>query len=326
VRAVGRAPLRIAIVTPAPPRSRQGNRVTALRWARILRRLGHRARLSSDYDGREADLLVALHARRSAPAVERFAARHPGRPVVVALTGTDLYRDLGRSRRARIALERAARIVVLQPRALTELPERLHSRTRVIFQSVRAGRRGRAARGRFDVCVLGHLRAVKDPFRAALAARLLPPESRVRVVQAGGALEPGMERRARAEEARNRRYRYRGEIERPRALALLARSRLLVLSSRLEGGANVLSEAIALGVPVLASAIPGSIGILGEDYPGLFPCGDTRRLSALLGRAESDPGFYRELARRCRRLRALVDPARELRSWKNLLAELAPRA
>ena len=318
-----RAPLRIAIVTPARRGSLQGNRVTALRWARILRDLGARVTVTTEYSGQRADLLIAMHARRGAAAVSRFAAAHPGRPIVVALTGTDLYRDLPRSRKAARALEQAARIVVLQPPARDRLAPHLRAKTRVIYQSVkRTVRRKRRAARSFDVCFLGHLRAVKDPFRAALAARLLPPESRIRIVAAGRALEAGMARRARAEERRNPRYRWLGELSHARVLALLARSRLLVLSSRLEGGANALSEALAVGVPALASDVEGSSGILGPDYPGLFPVAHTRRLTALLSRAESDSAFYRELERRCHRLAPLVAPARELRSWKKLLAEL----
>jgi glycosyltransferase involved in cell wall biosynthesis len=102
----------------------------------------------------------------------------------------------------------------------------------------------------------------------------------------------------------------------------LARSRLLAVTSKLEGGANVVSEALAHGVPVVSSHIEGSLGILGNDYPGYFPVGDTRALADLLIRCESDPAFYRSLQTHCRRLKPLVHPARERRSWKQLLAEL----
>jgi glycosyltransferase involved in cell wall biosynthesis len=140
--------------------------------------------------------------------------------------------------------------------------------------------------------VLGHLRPVKDPFRTAEAARLLPASSRIRVLHAGAALSPAMEHQARAEEAINSRYRWLEDLPRWKALRLLARSRLLVLTSLMEGGANTISEAIAAGVPVLASRIPGSVGLLGTQYPGYFPVGDTAALAALLTRAETDTKFY----------------------------------
>ncbi|HEV2450709.1 MAG TPA: glycosyltransferase, partial [Streptosporangiaceae bacterium] len=98
---------------------------------------------------------------------------------------------------------------------------------------------------------------------------------------------------------------------------------LLVLTSRHEGGANVISEALAAGLPVICSAIPGSTGMLGDDYPGYFAVGDTRALARALDRAERDQaGYYRDLQNRCASLAWLVDPERERRAWAGLLAEL----
>jgi glycosyltransferase involved in cell wall biosynthesis len=172
------------------------------------------------------------------------------------------------------------------------------------------------------VCVLGHLRPVKDPFRTALAARLVPAASRLRVLHLGAALSPEMAAQARAEAAENPRYRWLGEVSRGRALRLLGRCRLLVLTSEMEGGANAISEALAVSVPVLSSHIAGSVGLLGAEYPGYFPVGDTAALAKLLERAESDATFHLELQQWCKRLRPLVDPARERQSWADLLAEL----
>jgi putative glycosyltransferase (TIGR04348 family) len=315
--------MRIQIVTPARPGARTGNVVTALRWARILRGLGHRVRVAQDYRGQRCDLLLALHARRSARAVFQFRRLHPRKPIVLALTGTDIYGAGSSSRRARRATELADRLVILQPLARREIPPRRRRRARVIFQSVekRRGRRKHSS-GFFDVAVVGHLRRVKDPFRAALAARLLPPESRIRVLQAGAALEPGMATRARAEQRRNPRYHWLGSLSYASARRLLARSRLLVLSSFLEGGANVISEAVIAGVPVLASRIPGSVGLLGRDYPGYFPVGDTRALARLLCCAETDARFYNRLRRWCAQRAPLFHPTHERAAWKKLLGEL----
>jgi len=326
--------MNITIITPAPPQSRKGNRVTALRWSRLLRQLGHRARIRQEYHGEGCDLLVALHARRSFTAIEHFRRLYPDRPLVVALTGTDLYDEIHRDETARQALALASRLIVLQPLGVQELPERFRAKARVIYQSTKASpaspgpsrgsarKTGGSARETvFQVCVLGHLRPVKDPFRAAEAVRLLPPSSRIRVVHVGAALDATMAARVRLESSVNSHYRWLGDLPRWKTLRVLAGSRLLVLTSLMEGGANVLSEAIAARVPVLCSRIAGSVGILGADYPGYFPVGDTRALAALLERAENDAQFYRSLKKSCQKLRPLVHPARERESWRRLLRE-----
>jgi putative glycosyltransferase (TIGR04348 family) len=315
--------MKIRLITPAPAHSRKGNRVTALRWARLLRQLGHQVLIEERYEGGGGDLLVALHARRSFDSAARFRREHPELPLLVCLTGTDLYQDIRTSPEAQAALEIATRLIVLQPLGLLELPEHLRSKGRVIYQSVeRPGAAPSKAKSSFDVCVLGHLRPVKDPFRTALAARLLPERSRVRVVHVGGALTEAMAEQARAEMAANRRYRWLGELPRWRARKVLAGSHLLSLTSEMEGGANVISEALAASVPIIASRISGSVGLLGPDYPGYFPCGDTPALADLIARAEFDPHFYAELRAGCARLAPLVDPAREQQAWAALLEEL----
>jgi putative glycosyltransferase (TIGR04348 family) len=315
--------MKIIIVTPAPRGSRTGNRVTALRWSRLLRELGHRVAVRHDYGGEPGDLLIALHARRSRAAVARFRAAYPERPIIVTLTGTDLYDEIHRDPGAHQALDWASRLVVLQPLGICELAERLRSKTRVIYQSTEAPARASSPRnGSFEVCVLGHLRPVKDPFRTALASRLLPESSRVRVLHLGAALSPDMAREVRRETTANPRYRWLGDLPRWQALRILARCRLLVQSSLLEGGPNTISEAIAAAVPVLSSHIPGAVGILGAGYAGYFPVGDAQALATLLHRAESDARFYQNLKAHCRRLRPLVTPARERASWRALLREL----
>jgi putative glycosyltransferase (TIGR04348 family) len=316
--------MNICLITPAPPGSRRGNRVTAQRWTRLLRALGHRVTVAQEYAGQPCDLLIALHAGHSALSLLRFSREHPEKPLILALTGTDLYGEIHTSARARRSLSLATRLVLLQPAGVTYLPKAVRAKARVIFQSVTPPRRRRRPRPDvFEVCVLGHLRPVKDPFRTARAAPLLPALSRVRVVHLGAALGDGMAARARAEMAASPRYRWLGERPRGRALYYLSGCRLLALTSRLEGGANVVSEALALGVPVVSSHISGSIGLLGEDYPGYFPFADTQALAKLLYRAESDAAFYADLVARCRRLRGLVHPRHERESWAKLLKEIA---
>lgn len=317
--------MRITILCPAPSGSRTGNRVTAERWRRLLRELGHTVRIADGATPPPCDLLIAIHATRSAAAVERFRALAPRAPLVVALAGTDLYLDLPRDERTRRSLELATRIVVLHSRAPEALPPRLRARARVIVQSARSSSSDRRGRRRaFDVAVVANLRAIKDPFRAEEAARDLPRASRLRVLHVGGELEPGLAADARRRSAANPRYRWLGVRTPSQARRLIAGSRLLVLSSRLEGGANVISEAVVAGVPVLATRIPCGEALLGENYPGLFAVGSTAELKTLLLRAENDPRFRRELESRCRSRRTLFAPARERRAWKRLLGDIAP--
>ncbi|HEV2125430.1 MAG TPA: selenoneine biosynthesis selenosugar synthase SenB [Chloroflexota bacterium] len=318
---------RIVIVTPAPAGSRKGNRITANRWAGFLRDLGQRVRLVTEYGGEPCDVLIALHARRSYDSIARFRREHPQRPLIVALTGTDLYGDIRSDALAQQSLEWADRLITLQPAGTNELPAHLRSKVRVIYQSSNAPKGAFPPRqDRFEVCVIGHLRAVKDPFRAAEAARLLPPESRINILHLGGIIDTEMEVRAREEMAGNPRYRWLGDVPRWKALRILSRCRLLALTSLMEGGANVVTEAIACDVPVISSRIEGSIGLLGADYPGYFPVGDTAALASLLYRAETDQAYYADLSARCAQLKWLADPAVERARWADLLAGLPDRA
>lgn len=320
---MGGKPLRVLIVTPAPPKSRLGNRITALRWSRLLREAGHEVVIAQRFDRQRCDALIALHARRSHDSVARFRRLRPHSPLILALTGTDLYGDIHRDESARLSLDWAHRYILLQEAGVEELPSRLQDRARVIVQSVQPprGLPLPSRRGRFEVCVVGHLREVKDPFRAAEAARRLPEGSRVRILHVGGAMTRQMEERARDEERVNPRYEWLGELSHGRTLRLIARSRLMVLSSRMEGGANVVCEALAYGTPVISSHISGSIGLLGADYPGYFPFGDTPALTRLLSRSEESIEFLDSLCQAGRSRAHLVDPAQERTSLVNLLAE-----
>jgi len=312
----------VELITPTP-RSRKGNWVTAERWARILRGLGHRVTIRQGYSGADRDFLLALHARKSFAAIERFHRERPERALVLTLTGTDLYRDLRHDTDAHRALDWADRLILLQGAGYDELAPERREKTRVILQSAVPTRaRVETAKRHFQICVVGHLRPVKDPFRAAEAVRHLPASSRARVVHAGGALSGEMAEQARAEMEKNPRYRWLGDLPRWRVNQLLARSHVMVLSSEMEGGANVVSEAIVAGLPVVSTRIPGSIGMLGDDHPGYFAVGDTEGLAALLERCENEPVFLEELAERSRRLAPLFDPAREIEAWRELLDEL----
>ena len=315
--------MQISLVTPAPRGSRSGNRASANRWATILRRLGHRVRVSTDYRGEAAELMVALHAWRSAPAITRFVRDHPQRPLIVVLTGTDAYRFVHSHPETTLAsLQAADRIVGLHALVGNVLPAQLRGRLRVIMQSARRLQTRRPAQRSFRVCFAGHLREEKDPLRPALAVRNLPAASRIRVDAYGSAHTAAWDKAARAEMHNNPRYQWHGELPHAELRRVYTRSHLLVLPSVMEGGANVISEAVMAGLPVIASDIEGTAGLLGEDYPGYYPVRDARALRERLLRAETDPRYYADLAAACRARRHLFTPEQEQAGWAQLLAEI----
>lgn len=317
--------MEIRIASATSWSSRKGNRITAARWAGQFRHLGHDVHVEPAYSGGHADLLVALHAMKNAASIARFRAENPRAAVILAITGTDVYgpeADLGVSHPSMAA---ADWIVVLHDRGGEVVPSRDRRKVRVIWQSSHPHRRVPPDPRLFEVGVIGHLRRVKDPLRAALAARLLPDTSRIRVVAVGGVLEEAVGEAVRIEASRNRRFVYLGEQGHEETIATLARMRLLVMTSRAEGGPAALSEAIVSHVPVIATRIPPFEGLLGPKYPGLFRVGDTRGLARLLRRVEEDPECLHALERACDALRPRFLPEREMEEWERLLGEVAAR-
>lgn len=299
--------MKIALVTPAGPGTRNGNRHTALRWAAFLQAAGHQVSISTESIAPDADLMLALHARRSHASIKAFSRK---KPLVLALTGTDVYRDLHQSAEARESLARADRLIVLQPEAAKELAPRARKKVKVVVQSSATALRHDPAPGKFRFCVIGHLRDEKDPLRTPLALRLLQRKD-VEVVHLGAALDPGLGKQARQAMRGDKRYRWLGGVPHARALRWLASSHAMVISSRMEGGANVVCEALRIGVPVLASRISGNVGLLGRGYAGYFPVEDESALAGLMARAASDRRFYENLKTQVKRLRPMVAPQAE---------------
>jgi putative glycosyltransferase (TIGR04348 family) len=295
---------------------RNGNRHTALRWAAFLRRAGHKVAVAVQCPPEaRADALLALHARRSYASIKAFPR---DKLLVVALTGTDVYRDIAQSAEARESLELAHRLIVLQPKATAELPPRLRHKVRVVVQSAATRLTHQPVKTRFRLCVLGHLRAEKDPLRT-LAALAHVEADALEIVHLGAALEPALAEEARRGMREDPRYRWLGSVPHARALRWLASSHAMVISSRLEGGANVVCEALRIGVPILASRIPGNVGLLGSAYAGYFPVEDERALARLIERAACDRRFYSRLKDQLKPLRGTVAPREEARA---LLAAL----
>jgi putative glycosyltransferase (TIGR04348 family) len=318
-----------AIVHPAHPGSRGGNRVTALRWAKILRELGWHVFLEAEWSGRPCDLAVVLHARKSRASLVRLDECVPRPHLIVALAGTEWSAEDGSPLEppaiapVLASLARADRIVALQECMGASLPAELQRKLRVIHQSLPRPScvPERSAEG-FEVVLLANLRAVKNPMLAARAARALRAHSRSHVLHAGAALDEELGREAARESAENPRYTWLGPLPRARALALLARARIALSTSRSEGGANAVSEALALDVPILATRIPGNVGILGADHPGLYEADDAGALAGLIERAEQEPAFLELLASAGRSRAWIAERPRERAAWQSLLAEI----
>ncbi len=323
--------LKVALITPARRGSRAGNRTTATRWAGRLRELGCRTRIvESDagadgcrLGGQPPDLVLALHAVRSHAAIRDCRRAFPQCPLVVVLTGTDVYRfQHSHPEECLESLAAADALIGLHDCLTEDLPPRFLPRLHIVHQSALPlpTRAPRPRQGGFEVLVAGHLREEKDPLRAALAVRELPAESRLGVVQLGGAHTPGWADAAREEMAVNPRYRWLGDLPHWRVRQWMARARLMVISSRMEGGANVVSEACVAGLPLLASAIPGNRGLLGDDYAGYYPLADTSALRDLLRRAEAEPAFLDRLRRQVLARAPLFRPEAEREGLARVIA------
>ena len=316
--------MKIILITPGKIQSKTGNSITSIRWERLLRGLGHRVTIQTDWDGTPGDMMVALHAWRSAASIERFFQRFPNRLLVVALTGTDIYHfQYSHPEETLRSMEMADALVCLHDLVYRAIPETYREKLRVIHQSAVPLKRDRRPSVRtFDACVIGHLREEKDPFRAACAARILQEESNLRVIHLGKAHDSEWAEQARAEMEINPRYHWLGEVGAWRVRREFVKTHVLVHSSIMEGGANVISEALVADVPVIASDIDGNVGLLGEDYPGYYPVKDTRALCALLQRAETEQSFLRRLHEHGNERKQLFTPEREIELWKMLLDSL----
>ena len=313
--------MKIALVTPALPYSRTGNRATAIRWKNILSELGHQIELMTTFTGGQYDAMVALHSWHSAESIRHFNKLCPEKPLIVALTGTDLYKFIKTHPKPTLhSIKIAHALVALHGLAYLTIPQVYHKKLSVIYQSAKPiAPQKKKSKYNFDVCVVGHLREEKDPLRAAYAVRTVPGNSRIRIKQYGKAHTHEWGKRARQEMKINSRYRWYGEVPHWQVRKQYASADLMVLSSKMEGGANVISEACVAGLPTVASDIVGSIGLLGKDYPGYYAVGNTGSLRRLLLQVEADNALLHELHEACSSKARLFTYTKEKNGWRELL-------
>ncbi|SNT23124.1 putative glycosyltransferase, TIGR04348 family [Noviherbaspirillum humi] len=297
-----------------------GNWQTASRWARFLEP-DCRVSLLPAWQGEACDALIALHARRSAPSIFEFASACPTLPLVTVLTGTDLYRDILDDDDAKRSLALSTRLVVLQEDGLRRLDPLLRGKTTVIYQSAPALPPIEASERSREVIMIGHLREEKCPQTFMQAAERVTAPG-VAMIHVGGALEPELGKRAEATARRLPHYRWLGNLPHDQTRERLRRSLAMAIASRMEGGANVIIEAVTSGVPVLASDIPGNRGMLGDGYAGYFPPGDSAALARLIDRVAADDAFLALLRAQCAARAGLFAPERERAALRQLLDNL----
>lgn len=317
----------LVLVSPALAQANNGNWHTARRWAQCLSGRFH-VHLLPRWDEAAAqppaDAMIALHARRSAASIQAWAKRNPGKPLILVLTGTDLYRDIHSDADARRSLALATHLVVLQEAGVQDLPAALRMKTRVIYQSARVLKPAAKPEWPFRAVMVGHLREEKDPLTWLRAAQRLATDRAGRpnpVVfdQIGDALTPELAQAAHAAEKSIPGYRWLGGLPPASTRQHIKRAHVLVNSSLMEGGAQVILQAVQCGTPVLASHVRGNIGMLGAGYAGYFPAGDDTALAALLQQCAADRDFLALLESQCRQRAHLFDPAEEKRRVINLL-------
>lgn len=315
----------LAIVTPALADANNGNWQTARRWARMLASRW-RVRLVDRWRREPADAMLVLHARRSAASADDWRSARADAPLALALTGTDLYRDIDHDAAAQRTLHAADVLLVLNACAPARLPEALRPRCRLVLPSCGARRPLDKPRDRLRVVMAGHLRDEKDPSTFLRAAARLAHRADIRLDHIGGALDPVLGDAARACAAAHPTYRWLGALPHEATRRRIQAAHLLVHPSRMEGGAHVVIEALRSGTGVVASRIDGNVGLLGDDHPALFDVGDDAALAALVLRARDEPDMLAALVRAGDRRAALYTPQAEADALQRALADLVPDA
>ena len=308
----------LCLVTPALSDANNGNWQTARRWARWLA-ADYRVRVVPGWEGGDDAVLLALHARRSAPSVAAFAAAHPDRPLLLALTGTDLYRDIHVDAAAQRSLALAWRLIVLHEAAPGDLPPALRPKCVVCFQSTNALPPQTKTPRHLRALMVGHLRDEKWPQTLWAAAQRLRHRSDIRIDHVGAALDPSLGQAAEACAAECPAYRWLGGRPHADTLRRIRQAHMLVHTSRMEGGAHVVMEAVCRGTPVLASRIPGNVGLLGADYAGYFEAGDSAGLATLLERARDEPAMLPALMAQGRARAPLFLPDHERATLRRIV-------
>ncbi len=312
----------IVIVAPSLTSATHGNEQTASRWARILKP-DARVHVTERWRAGSEDLMIALHARRSADSVAAWTTTAaPRRPLLLVLTGTDLYRDIDNDASAQASLAAADALVVLNELGIRRLPATLQGRCHIVLQSCSRRRPVPKPTHHLRALMVGHLRDEKDPQTAFRAMRRLADRDDILLDHIGAALVPSLGARAAALAAELPGYRWLGALPHGTVRRRIQAAHVLVHPSRMEGGAHVVIEALRSATPVLASRVDGNLGILGAGWAGCFEPGDDAALAALLRRARDDAAMLPALQAQAAAREALFAPEAERAALTRLVAGL----
>lgn len=282
--------MRIALISPYSTGPLRGNIITVDRISRFLRQI-------------EVETLVLPVDVLSAPEMERqirsfaphvihsFHAHYCGGrarylaarlnlPVVLTITGSDLYDPVMRNHSDTVRAIRAAQAVVcFGDREAAELAEHFPSvadHIVVIPQGVErlpvaASDSFGVAEGAFVLLVPAALRPVKQiEFPLKELAPLMSRLPAVQLVIAGGIIDQDYAATIRTLVCDTPYAVWLGEIPRKQMGALYRRADVVLNCSRSESMPNTLLEAMALSRPVLANDIPGNRSIISHDNTGLL--------------------------------------------------------
>jgi putative glycosyltransferase (TIGR04348 family) len=309
----------ICIISPALAAANNGNWQTAKRWQQMLSSDYH-VEIMLQWDGRPFDAMLALHARRSADSIAQWSAKFPDKLIVLALTGTDLYRDIAVDPLAQRSLKLAQRLVVLQDMGPKSLPVEFQSKCQVIFQSTPRRKSVQKTTQKLRALMVGHLRSEKSPETYFAAARALADRHDIVLDHIGAPLDAELGKQARQLALEVPTYRYLGEQTHAATRARISRAHVLVHPSLMEGGAHVVMEAVMSGTPVLASRIDGNVGMLGVGYDGYFSVGDAQAMANMLERCKNEPDFLDHLNKQCALRTPLFEPLAEKTSLLQIFA------
>jgi putative glycosyltransferase (TIGR04348 family) len=313
---------KLVIISPALSDANNGNWQTAKRWAQMLS-AQYRTRIATqwhaDCDASD-NIMIALHARRSADSIAAWHAQRGSRGLIVALTGTDLYRDILVDTQAKASLDSAAHLIVLQELGIKSLPKEHHAKTQVIFQSTSSRKTLAKTNKHLHAIMVGHLRDEKMPQTLFETARLLSHEPKIRITHIGAGLDAKLAQDAMNTEALCAGYTWAKGLNHAQTRQKIQRAHVLVHTSKMEGGAHVIMEAVCSGTPVLASRMDGNVGMLGDSYDGYFPVGDAAALASLLSQCKNEKAYLDHLSSQCALRAPLFSPAAEKASLLGLVA------